>query len=235
MSRMAPRTAPLHLRYAESSTAAGSAIAAINAHSGRGVVRPPRSFLAHRPLGRLFFRFAGPIACSSRQNFAPLSRRPAAAWRPSGSADYSRYPTLSPLSPSLSSVPSSAPLRLHCADRGASSQAGLQFRRRCLLPVLMTPCAPPSQIEHHRVIESGVGVCVDLCRSRTPTQSPAHPKPAAVGIAKARPRLSAHAYRQAREATPAAVAGVKFTWRLLGIIDAFFGVFLRFDAQRDSC
>ncbi len=70
--------------------------------------------------------------------------------------------------------------------------------------------APPLQIEHHRVIESAVGVCVDLCRSRTPTQSPAHPKPAAVGIAKARPRLSAHAYRQAREATPPAKTLVTF-------------------------
>ena len=78
------RTAPLHLRCAESSTPAGSPIAAINAHSGRGVVRPPRSFLAHRPLGRLFFRFAGPIACSRQQRlrFAqPLARRRMAAQR----------------------------------------------------------------------------------------------------------------------------------------------------------
>jgi hypothetical protein len=86
-----------------------SPIAAINAHSGRVVVRPPRSFLAHRPLGRLFFRFTGPIECSRQQRlrFAQqLARRRMA------SAIYSHYPTLSPLSPRLSSVPSSAPLRL---------------------------------------------------------------------------------------------------------------------------
>jgi hypothetical protein len=77
----------------------------------------------------------------------------------------------------------------------------------------MNLTAPPPQIEHHRVIESGVGACVDLCWSRTPAQSPAHPKPAAVGIAKARPRLSAHAYRQAREATPPAKTLVTFVTR----------------------
>jgi hypothetical protein len=85
MSRMAPRTAPLHLRCAESSTAAGSPIAAINAHSGRGVVRPLR-FVPHQVgLWRvLFFVFAGPVACSSRQRprFAqPLARRRMAAQR----------------------------------------------------------------------------------------------------------------------------------------------------------
>jgi hypothetical protein len=46
-SRMAPRTAPLQLH----STPAISAAAAVNAHSGARVVRSPRSFLAHRPLG----------------------------------------------------------------------------------------------------------------------------------------------------------------------------------------
>ena len=59
-------------------------MAAINAHSGRGVVRPPRSFLAQRPLERLCFRFAGPIAFSSprRLRFAqPLARRRMAAQR----------------------------------------------------------------------------------------------------------------------------------------------------------
>ena len=96
---MAQRTATLHLRCAESSTPAGSPTAAINAHSGRGVVRPPRSFLAHRPLGRLFFRFAGPIACSSRQRlrFAqPLARRRMAAQR------FCRLLTLSDLISALS-------------------------------------------------------------------------------------------------------------------------------------
>ena len=147
MSRMAPRTAPLHLRCAESSTPAGSPIAAINAHSGRGVVRPPRSFLAHRPLGRLFFRFAGPIACSSRQRlrFAqPLTRRRMAAQR------FCRLLTLSDLisaisEPVLRSVFgfALAPLWLRGAVRGASSHAGLPFRRRWLLPVLMKSCAPP--------------------------------------------------------------------------------------------
>jgi hypothetical protein len=57
MSRMAPRTAPLQLH----STPAIYATAAVNAHSGARAVRSPRSFLAHRPLVGLKFRFAGPI------------------------------------------------------------------------------------------------------------------------------------------------------------------------------
>jgi hypothetical protein len=82
---MAQRTAPLHLRCAESSTAAGSPIAAINAHSGRGVVRPLRFVPHHVGLwGVLFFVFAGPVACSSRQRprcAQPLARRRMAAQR----------------------------------------------------------------------------------------------------------------------------------------------------------
>ena len=136
MSRMAPRTAPLHLRCAESSTPAGSPIAAINAHSGRGVVRPPRSFLAHRPLGRLFFRFAGPIACSSRQRlrFAqPLARRRMAAQR------FCRLLTLSDLisaisAPVLRSVIGSAPAPL----RGSWCQ---QPRGAAVSAAMIAPCA----------------------------------------------------------------------------------------------
>ena len=132
---MAPRTAPLHLRCTESSTAAGSPIAAINAHSGRGVVRPPRSFLAHRPLGRLFFRFAGPIACSSRQRlrFAqPLARRRMAAQR------FCRLLTLSDLisaisEPVLRSVFGSAPAPL----RGSWRQ---QPRGAAVLAAMIAPC-----------------------------------------------------------------------------------------------
>ena len=130
-SRMAPRTAPLHLRCAESSTPAGSPIAAINAHSGRGVVRPPRSFLAHRPLGRLFFRFSGPISCSSSQRlrFAQsLARRRMAAQR------FRRLLTLSDLISAISAISApvlrsvigsaQAPLRL----RSGSAQAPLRLR-----------------------------------------------------------------------------------------------------------
>ena len=135
-SRMAPRTAPLHLRCAESSTPAGTPIAAINAHSGRGVVRPPRSFLAHRPLGRLFFRFAGPIACSSRQRlrFAqPLARRRMAAQR------FCRLLTLSDLisaisAPVLRSVIGSAPAPL----RGSWCQ---QPREAAVSAAMIAPCA----------------------------------------------------------------------------------------------
>ena len=133
---MAPRTAPLHLRCAESSTPAGSPIAAINAHSGRDVVRPPRSFLAHRPLGRLFFRFAGPIACSSRQRlrFAqPLARRRMAAQR------FCRLLTLSDLisaisEPVLRSVIGSAPAPL----RGSWCQ---QPRGAAVSAAMIAPCA----------------------------------------------------------------------------------------------
>ena len=136
MSRMAPRTAPLHLRCAESSTPAGSPIAAINAHSGRGVVRPPRSFLAHRPLGRLFFRFAGPIACSSRQRlrFAqPLARRRMAAQR------FCSLLTLSDLisaisAPVLRSVIGSAPAPL----RGSWRQ---KPRGAAVSAAMIAPCA----------------------------------------------------------------------------------------------
>ena len=136
MSRMAPRTAPLHLRCAESSTPAGSPIAAINAHSGRGVVRPPRSFLAHRPLGRLFFRFAGPIACSSRQRLRftqPLARRRMAAQR------FCRLLTLSDLisaisAPVLRSVIGSAPAPL----RGSWCQ---QPRGAPVSAAMIAPCA----------------------------------------------------------------------------------------------
>ena len=124
------------LRCAESSTPAGSPIAAINAHSGRGVVRPPRSFLAHRPLGRLFFRFAGPIACSSRQRlrFAqPLARRRMAAQR------FCRLLTLSDLisaisAPVLRSVIGSAPAPL----RGSWRQ---QPREALVSAAMIAPCA----------------------------------------------------------------------------------------------
>ena len=128
MSRMAARTP---LRYADSSTPVGSPIAAITAHSGRGVVRPPRSFLAHRPLGRLFFRFAGPIACSSRQRLRcaqPLARRRMAAQR------FCRLLTLSDLisaisEPVLRSVFgfALAPLRgsLRQQPRGAAVSAAM--------------------------------------------------------------------------------------------------------------
>ncbi len=130
MSRMAQRTAPFHLRCAESSTPAGSPIAAINAHSGRGVVRPPRSFLAHRPLGRLFFRFAGPIACSSQQRlrFAqPLAQR------------FCRLLTLSDLisaisAPVLRSVFGFAPAPL----RGSLRQ---QPRGAAVSAAMIAPCA----------------------------------------------------------------------------------------------
>ena len=133
---MAPRTAPLHLRCAESCTPAGSPIAAINAHSGRGVVRPPRSFLAHRPLGRLFFRFAGPIACSRQQRlrFAqPLARRRMAAQR------FCRLLTLSDLisaisTPVLRSVIGSAPAPL----RGSWCQ---QPRGAAVSAAMIAPCA----------------------------------------------------------------------------------------------
>jgi len=131
---MAGRTATLRLRFAESSTAAGSPIAAINAHSGRGGVRPQRSFLAHRPLGGLFFRFAGRIACSSRQRlrFAqPLARRRMAGQR------FCRLLTLSDLisaisEPVLRSVFGSAPSPLRgspCQHRrpSGSCRQGPQF------------------------------------------------------------------------------------------------------------
>ena len=79
----------------------------------------------------------------------------------------------------------------------------------------------------------GVGACVgsrwQKCHRITPPTQGLPPW--------ASPRLAPgsrpHAYRKAREAAPAVAAGGKFTWRLLGIIDAFFGVLLRFDAQRD--
>ena len=133
------RTAPLHLRCAESSTPAGSPIAAINAHSGRGVVRPPRSFLAHRPLGRLFFRFAGPISCSSSQRLRftqPLARRRMAAQR------FCRLLTLSDLisaisaisAPVLHSVIGSAPAPL----RGSWCQ---QPRGAAVSAAMIAPCA----------------------------------------------------------------------------------------------
>ena len=136
MSRMAQRTAPLHLRCAESSTPAGSPIAAINAHSGRGVVRPPRSFLAHRPLGGLFFRFAGPVACSSRQRpryAQPLARRRMAAQR------FCRLLTLSDLisaisAPVLRSVIGFAPAPL----RGSWCQ---QPRGAAVSAAMIAPCA----------------------------------------------------------------------------------------------
>ena len=159
MSRMAPRTAPLHLRCAESSTPPGSPIAAINAHSGRGVVRPPRSFLAHRPLGRLFFRFAGPIACSSRQRlrFAqPLARRRMAAQR------FCRLLTLSDLisaisAPVLRSVFgfALAPLRGSWRQQpsgGAVSAAMFTPRADDTLRAAVTDRTPPC----HRVRRGGV-------------------------------------------------------------------------------
>ena len=135
MSRMAPRTAPLHLRCAESSTPAGSPIAAINAHSGRGVVRPPRSFLAHRPLGGLFFRFAGPVACSSRQRpryAQPLARRRMAAQR------FCRLLTL----PDLISAISAPVLRSVFGFAAAPLRGSLrqQPRRAAVSAAMIAPC-----------------------------------------------------------------------------------------------
>ena len=93
--------------------------------------------------------------------------------------------------------------------------------------------APPPQIEgrcHAFAWRGGVRwLALANCHRITPPTQGLPPW--------ASPRLALgsrpHAYRQAREAVPPAVARAKFTWRLLGIIDAFFGVSLRFDAQRD--
>ena len=137
MSRMAQRTAPLHLRYAESSTPAGSAIAAINAHSGRCVVRHSAARSSpHRPLGVLFFVFAGPVACSRHQRprFAqPLARRRLAAQR------FCRLLTLPDLIPAifepvLRSVIGSAPVPL----RGSLRQ---QPRGAAVPAAKVAPCA----------------------------------------------------------------------------------------------
>jgi len=137
MSRMAPRTAPLHLRYAESSTPAGSAIAAINAHSGRCVVRHSAARSSpHRPLGVLFFVFAGPVACSSRQRprcAQPLARRRMTAQR------FCRLLTLPALisaifEPVLRSVIGSAPAPL----RGSWRQ---QPRGAAVPAAMIAPCA----------------------------------------------------------------------------------------------
>jgi hypothetical protein len=190
ISRMAPRTAPLHLRCAESSTPAGSPIAAINAHSGRGVVRPPRSFLAHRPLGRLFFRFAGRIACSSRQRprcAQPLARRRMAAQR------FCRLLTLSDLisaisAPVLRSVFGSAPSPL----RGSWRQ---QPRGAAFSAAMFAPCAG-DVLRPAVVMRKPVFICClrgwdgGSCRSKTPPRCPHPPGCSALRIAK-RSRIAA--------------------------------------------
>ena len=191
MSRMAPRTAPLHLRCAESSTPAGSPIAAINAHSGRGVVRPPRSFLAHRPLGRLFFRFAGPIACSSRQRprFAqPLARRRMAAHR------FCRLLTLSDLisaisEPVLRSVFgfALAPLRGSWRQQPCGAAVSAAMVAPCADEVLRAAVVDRRSVPCHLRGGGSVAVCRSL--EGRATHAPAHPAPLARGIANALPSL----------------------------------------------
>ena len=191
MSRMAPRTAPLHLRCAESSTPPGSPIAAINAHSGRGVVRPPRSFLAHRPLGRLFFRFAGPIACSSQQRlrFAqPLARRRLAARR------FCRLLTLSDLISAISEPVLRSVFGFALAPlRGSWRQ---QPRGAAVSAAMVAPCA--DEVLRAAVVDRRSVPChlrgggsVAVCRSLEgrATHAPAHPAPLARGIANALPSL----------------------------------------------
>jgi hypothetical protein len=191
MSRMAPRTAPLHLRCAESSTPAGSPIAAINAHSGRGVVRPPRSFLAHRPLGRLFFRFAGPIACSRQQRprFAqPLARRRMAAQR------FCRLLTLSDLisaisEPVLRSVFgfALAPLRGSWRQQPCGAAVSAAMVAPCADEVLRAAVADRRSVPCHLRGGGSVAVCRSL--EGRATHAPAHPAPLARGIANALPSL----------------------------------------------
>jgi hypothetical protein len=74
----------------------------------------------------------------------------------------------------------------------------------------------------------GVGVCVGS-RWQTATASPRPPKARRRGHRQGSP--PALGPTQSRQGRAHRNRG-EITWRLLGIIGAFFGVFLRFDAQR---
>lgn len=167
------RSAPPPLRRIL--TAAGSPIAAINAHSGRGVVRPPRSFLAHRPLVGLFFRIAGPVACSSRQRprFAqPLARRRMAAQR------FCRLLTLPDLiyaiyEPVLRSVFGSAPAPL----RGSWGQ---QPRGAAVSAAMIAPCAgkvPLAAVVDRESMRCGYGGVWSVAVCRVLADAPPTPPP----------------------------------------------------------
>ena len=192
--RMPCRTAPLQLRCANASAAAGSPIAAINVPSGRGVVRPPRSFLACRPLDRSFFRFTALIACSSRQrrlSEPPEVRRRMAALR------FWRLLTLCELifaisEPVLRSVLGSAsfPLRgsawQHRSPSGSCRQGSPNSLLTPSVAALFHPLRGDCPVNRCLpVIPAGV-VGGSAGRQGSPPMAPTHPLPAATASPSAR-------------------------------------------------
>ena len=140
------------------------------------------------------------------REFASLTPATGAAYRRRGSIHHRALSDLT-----FASAPiACAPLRLLCADRVASSHAGLRFRRRRLLPVLMMSWAPPSSFDGRLHSFAGVGVGVgsrwQKCHRITP---PTRGLPPWASLRLA-PGSRPHAYRQALEATLAAIAPKKF-------------------------
>jgi len=88
------------------------------------------------------------------REFAALTPATGAAYRRRGSIPHR---PLSDLTSAFAPV-ACAPFRLRCADRGASSHAGLWFRRRGSGLVLVEPCAPPSWFgSRFHALLAGVG------------------------------------------------------------------------------